>query len=150
VLGTPMDRHYGTSLGLVERLMAGKDPMLPDFGFPVVDIEDISALHITALETPATVGHRLLGTDGWWTFPEMGQLLAETYPDRKVPTKIAPKWLLRILSLFDGSLKAALPQIGYEAPADTTATRELTGHTFIPGREAILKAAAFVARQSKA
>ncbi|MGR3491684.1 MAG: NAD-dependent epimerase/dehydratase family protein [Shimia sp.] len=145
VLGTPMDPHTGTSLSLVERLMAGKDPMLPDVGFPVIDIEDISALHIAALEKPETVGHRLLGTDGWWTFPQIGELLAEHYPDRKIPTKIAPKWLLKILALFDGSLNVVLPQIGFTALADTTKTQELTGLTFIPARDAILKSASYVA-----
>jgi dihydroflavonol-4-reductase len=28
-----MDRHYGTSLALIERILGGKDPMVPDIGF---------------------------------------------------------------------------------------------------------------------
>jgi nucleoside-diphosphate-sugar epimerase len=58
VLGEPMDRHYGTSLALIERILGGKDPMVPDIGFGIVDVADISAMHLSRRWT----GPRASGT----------------------------------------------------------------------------------------
>ncbi|WP_147126287.1 SDR family NAD(P)-dependent oxidoreductase [Shimia ponticola] len=144
VLGTPMDQHYGTSLGVVERILSAKDPMQPDLALPIIDIEDVSALHVAALETPETAGHRLLATVDEWTFPQMAQVLADAYPNRKIKTATAPKWLLRVLALFDKDLKTVLPQIGFRAPTDVSETMTLTGMRYIPAKEAVLKSAAFI------
>jgi len=145
VLGTPMDRNYGTSLEVVERILSAKDPMQPDLALPMIDIEDVSALHIAALENPDTAGNRLLATVDEWTFPQMASELAAAYPDRKIKTATAPKWLLRILSLFDPALKTVLPQLGFRAPTDVSETTALTGLTYIPAKEAVMKSAAFIA-----
>lgn len=37
-----------------------------------------------------------------------------------VPTRVAPKFVLRCLALFDGSIKMILPQIGEEAHFDNS------------------------------
>lgn len=37
-----------------------------------------------------------------------------------VPTRVAPKFVLRCLGLFDGSIKMILPQIGQEAHFDNS------------------------------
>ena len=37
-----------------------------------------------------------------------------------VPTRVAPKFVLRCLALFDGSIKMILPQIGQEAHFDNS------------------------------
>lgn len=144
VCGTPMDTRYGSSLELVERVLGGKDPMLPDVPVPVVDLEDVSVLHIKALENPATIGQRILATDSVMRMPAIGQLLAETYPDRKIPTKAAPRFLLKALSLFDGALKTVLPQVGMHMSVDNSATTQGLGHTFVPAKEAIKRSAAAI------
>lgn len=38
----------------------------------------------------------------------------------KVPTKVAPKFGLRVLALFDGSVKMLLPSIGLEIKFDNS------------------------------
>ena len=50
VLGPPLDEHYGSSLGLIERFLKGKDPMLPALGFPIVDVRDVAEMHLRALQ----------------------------------------------------------------------------------------------------
>ncbi len=42
VLGPPLDEHYGSSLGLVERFLKGKDPMVPPMGLAIVDVRDVA------------------------------------------------------------------------------------------------------------
>ncbi|NBO21181.1 MAG: NAD-dependent epimerase/dehydratase family protein, partial [Rhodobacteraceae bacterium] len=56
VLGTPMDRHTGSSISVIARILSGKDPAVPDISLPVSDLADVSAAHVAALGRPASVG----------------------------------------------------------------------------------------------
>jgi dihydroflavonol-4-reductase len=145
VLGTPLDEHYGTSLNLIERLMGSKDPAVPDLGFAVVDIEDVSAMHIAAMDRPASAGNRYIAAAGSITMPQIAKYLAEAYPDRKISTRTAPGWLLRGLALFDASIKTILPQLGHTPEFDTSASTRDLGITFTPAATAIERAAEAVA-----
>jgi dihydroflavonol-4-reductase len=73
-------RNYGTSLALIERILGGKDPMVPDIGFGIVDVADISAMHVAALERPESIGHRFIGSNGTMTMPRIAQHLAARIP----------------------------------------------------------------------
>ncbi len=141
VLGEPMDANYGTSLELIERILGGKDPMVPDIGFGVVDVADISAMHIAALEKPESVGHRFIGSNGTMTMPRIAQHLAARHPDRKVATRIAPKLVLRLLSLFDPSIRTVLPGIGNAPQFDNARARSVLGIDFAAPLASIEKAA---------
>ncbi|MEL6609798.1 MAG: NAD-dependent epimerase/dehydratase family protein [Pseudomonadota bacterium] len=145
VTGTPMDAKFGTSLALIERILAGKDPMQPNIGLPIVDLEDVSRLHVDAIARPETGGHRVMAADSYWTLPQVAEMLAEAYPDRKIGTKVAPKWLLRVLGLFDGTVRGVLPSIGFFTPINNSATRTLYGQDFIPARDSLLATARYLA-----
>lgn len=144
VWGPPLDRHYGSSLALVERLMKGKDPMLPDFGFPEVDVRDVAEMHLRALERPSTAGKRYLAAGGTLGMIEMGRLLKETYPDRRIPTRAAPRPVLWLLSLFDPAVRGILPKLGRMEKVTTLAAQRDLGITFRPASEALQASAAWL------
>lgn len=77
VVGAPFDGHYGTSLAVVERLLAAHDPMLPHFGVTMVDVGDIAEMHLRALENDQTIGKRLIGVADFLWFTEMAAHLAQ-------------------------------------------------------------------------
>ena len=56
VLGRPLDDHYGTSLRVVERLLRGKDPLLPKVGMGIVDVTDVARMHVRALTADGRAG----------------------------------------------------------------------------------------------
>jgi dihydroflavonol-4-reductase len=112
VLGAPLDRHYGSSISVVARILRGRDAMLPMIGFSCVDVRDVAEAHLRALQTPATAGCRVPCVAGTMTMPDMARVLKAAYPARKIATRIAPYWLLRILARFDGQIRAILPSIG--------------------------------------
>jgi dihydroflavonol-4-reductase len=141
VLGAPLDAHYGTSLSLIERILGGKDPMQPDIGFGVVDVADISAMHVRALETPESVGKRFIGSNGTMTMPRIAEHLAARHPDRKIATRVAPKFLLRAMSAFDSSIRTILPSIGHAPQFDNAQAREVLGIDFTAPIAAIDRAA---------
>lgn len=145
VLGTPMDAQYGTSLQLVERVFNGSDPMVPDIGFGVVDVADVSAMHVAALERPETAGNRYIASAASVSMVEMARHLKAAYPDRKIPTRVAPKLMLRVLALFDSTIKTVLPGLGITPKFDTSATTRDLGITFTPWEKATERAAAAIA-----
>lgn len=141
VLGSPLDRHYGTSLQLIERIALGKDPMVPDVGFGVVDVEDVSAMHLAALERPESAGARYIASAGTASLPEIARHLASAYPDRRIPTRIAPKLVLQALSLFDRSIKTVLPVLGDRPDFDARKALNELGIAFTDWKTSVERAA---------
>lgn len=141
VLGEPLDGNYGTSLAVVERLLSGKDPMVPEVGFGVVDIADVSAMHVAALERPESEGRRFIASAGSMTMPEMARHLKARYPGRKIATRVAPGFLLRALSLFDPTIRTILPALGFTPEFDNTRARSILGMTFTTPQTALDRSA---------
>ena len=149
VLGPPLDEHYGSSLGLVERFLKGRDPMLPFLGFPVVDVRDVAEMHLRALQRPETEGRRYLAASGSMAFVDMGRTLKAAYPTRRIPTREAPKALVRFLSLFDPQIKAILPKLGHlERVSNARAVKEM-GMEFIAPKAALLASADWLVKHGK-
>jgi dihydroflavonol-4-reductase len=148
VLGAPLDTRYGTSLALIERVLSGRDPMVPDIGFGIVDVADISAMHIAAMERPESAGQRFIGANGTMTLPRIAQHLAARHPDRRIAARIAPKPLLWLLSRIDPSIRGVLPAVGQAPSFDNSKARQALGISFTAPLQAIEAAAdAVLARQ---
>jgi dihydroflavonol-4-reductase len=149
VLGPPLDEHYGSSLGLVERFLKGRDPMLPPIGLPVVDVRDIAEMHLRALQRPETAGRRYIGASGTMAFVDMGRTLKAAYPTRRIPTREAPKALVRFLSLFDASIRSILPKLGHlERVSNARAVKEMEIE-FIAPKAALLASADWLVKHGK-
>lgn len=146
VLGSPMDGKYGTSLEVVERVLSGKDPMLPNIGFGTVDVADVSAMHIAALERPESAGHRFIASAGSMSMPQMARYLAKRHPERKIATRQAPGFALRILGLFDPTVRSILPSVNRIPVYDTWRTHQGLGIDFTPPEVALDRAADAVLR----
>jgi dihydroflavonol-4-reductase len=115
---------------VVERLLAGRDPMVPDFGFPAVDVGDVAEMHLRALERPETAGERLIGAERFLALPEMARLLKAAHPGRRIATRVAPKPLLRVLAVVDPALRTVLPVIGGRQEASAAKAARLLGIGF--------------------
>jgi dihydroflavonol-4-reductase len=150
VMGPPLDANFGSSIGLIRRFLSGKDPMLPDIAFSCVDVRDVAAAHLRALERPATAGKRFLTVAGEMRMPEMGRVLKAAYPDRKIATRKAPKMILRVLALFDAELRAALPMIGRAHPMSNARAKAELDMDFIPVDEALRASAAWLVQRAGA
>jgi dihydroflavonol-4-reductase len=142
VLGPLLDGRHGSSVGLVARLLSGKDPMLPDMGLPVVDVRDVAEMHVRALETPATAGRRYLATAGSLTIPEMGRILKAAYPERRIATRAAPALMMRLMALFDPEVRESLPHLGRVPRVSNARARVEMGIDFIAAEDALRAAAA--------
>jgi dihydroflavonol-4-reductase len=144
VVGPPLDDHFGSSVGVVRRILSGKDPASPRFGLSVVDVRDVAEMHLRAVERPDLAGGRYPAVAGAMWFPEMAQVLKAAYPQRRIATRVAPRWLLRILALFDGEIRAILPAIGKIEAVSNRAAVARIGMRFIPPDEGLRAAAAYL------
>ena len=149
VAGTPMDKHYGSSLNVIKRVWAGADPMSPNIWMPIVSLEDVSALHIAAMENDSSIGQRVVATSETLTFPEIAQTVKAQFPNRKISSKVAPKWFLSLMALFSSELKSIVPQVGRVFSVDNSATHEMFDFTFTPAADAIRASAKFIDDQKK-
>lgn len=149
VLGPPMDGNFGSSVGLVRRLLRGKDPMMPDVGFPVVDVRDVAEAHLRALDRPETAGLRIPAVAGSLTMPQMGRELKRLYPNRRIPTRTAPVLLLRLLSVFDRSIRTILPDIGHHPQVSNDRARQALDLRFTSAEGALRATAEWLVKEGK-
>lgn len=149
VFGPPLDDHYGTSLSVVERILKGRDPMMPPTGLPVVDVRDVAEMHLRALQRPETAGRRYIAASGTMAYVDMGRTLKAAYPTRRIPTREAPQILVRALALFDPAIKTILPKLGHlERVSNARAVKEM-GMEFIAPKAALLASADWLVKHGK-
>jgi len=143
VLGPILDAGHGTSVEIVRRLLTGKMPALPRVGFPVVDVRDVSAMHIAAMETPAAGGQRFPCSGGFMWLEEIAETLRRGLPGqaRKVPRRRMPDWMVKTVALFDRDLRTISGDLGKVRIIDTGNARERLGWQPRPDEEAVLAAA---------
>lgn len=141
ILGPPLDGHFGSSVGLVRRVLRGRDPMMPRIGFPIVDVRDAALAHVRALERPLSEGQRIItSADSLW-MSDWGRILKSVWPERKMPTRAAPLPVLWLLALFDGEVRSALSGVGHMERVSADKAKRLLGIDFNPADKALIAAA---------
>lgn len=148
VLGTPLDKNFGSSISVIERILVGKDPMLPDLKFAIVDVRDVAKMHVDAIKNDSTKGERILASSETKSFVEIAKLLKSIYPKSKVKTTQAPTFLIQFLAIFDGTVKSILPQLGKPMKISTAKAKRLLGMNFIPADVAIKESADYLIKNS--
>ena len=144
VLGAPLDKNFGSSISLVERVLKGSDPMLPDLKFAIVDVRDVAKMHVDAIKNENTKGERILSSSETRSFVEIAKFLKGRYPKSKVKSAQAPTFIVRMLSLFDGSIKPILPQLGKPMNVSGAKAQRLLNINFIPVEVTLQESADFL------
>lgn len=144
VQGAPLDDQFGTSIQVIERVLSGKDPMLPRVGFPCVDVKDIALMHIRAMERPDSIDKRFIGVERFLWFQDFARLLKAQYPNRKIATRQAPDLLIRFLSLFDPSIRTILPTLGRKDNLSAAQAEQVLGLSFRNAEESVREAGAYL------
>ncbi len=150
VVGPPLDASYGSSIGVVKRFLKGKDPMLPKIGFAMVDVRDVAEMHLRALQRPATAGKRYAAVAGAMWMPDMGAVLKAAYPARRIATRTAPAFLLRILALFDPTIRSILPSLGIIHDVSGARAQTEMDMAFVTPADALRASADWLVRNGQA
>jgi dihydroflavonol-4-reductase len=144
VTGPPLDRYFGSSVSIVERVLAAKDPMLPNFGFGIVDVRDVAEMHLRALERPETAGRRYIAADRFLWFKDIAEIIAALYPHRRITRRVAPDFVVRALALFDPSIRSILPSLGRRDEISNLRARSEMGINFVNAGDSIRDTARFL------
>jgi len=149
VAGPPLDGHFGSSLDLVLRIMKARDPMMMPYGLPWVDVRDVAEMHLRALERPQTAGRRYIAAAGSVTLAGIAQQFKKAWPARRFPVREAPGFAVRLLSLFDTSLKVHLPKLGRLERVSNQRAQQEMDMRFIPVSQAMRASADWLVANGK-
>lgn len=144
VMGAPLDKNYGSSISIVERLLDGKDPVLPDLRFGIVDVKDVATMHVSAIANDATIGERIIAHSQTLSFIEIAKILKRAFSQSKVKTGKAPTSIIKLLAKFDKDIQAILPLLGRQMNISNAKAKSLFGIAFIPAEQSVKSSAKFL------
>lgn len=132
VLGPVDSNDFAASVATFEQLLSGKVPACPDVGFCMVDTRDVAELHVLALEAPAekVKGERFIGSSGpFFKIIDVARVLRERMGQdaRKVPTRVMPNWLVRVMARFMPPLRQLLGELGRTRSMSSAHAQQVLG-----------------------
>ena len=115
----------GQSVAMMTDMIAGKVPMIPDVAMGMIDVRDVARLHVRALTAPGVAGKRFIAASAEPV--EMATLasILRSAGYASVPSRRAPRFLLRFMGLFDREARGMAPFLGKKAAFDNRATFEM-------------------------
>jgi dihydroflavonol-4-reductase len=114
ILGPVMGPDSGGSAGVIERMLKGRMPGIPNIGFGIVDVRDLADLHVRAMTHPAAAGERLIADGEFIWLADFPRILRERFGARaaKVTTRRVPDFVIRLSSLFSAEARLLVPLLG--------------------------------------
>ncbi|MCI4659185.1 SDR family oxidoreductase [Cryobacterium zhongshanensis] len=144
IFGPVLGTDLSSSVELLRGLLTGAVPAVPRIQTNVVDVRDVADLHVLAMTSPLAPGERFLAVAGPpMTFPEIAALLRSNLGDvaRRVPRRVLPSWLVRVLAPFSAPLRQVAPQLGMTRNASNDRARRMLGWEPRSNEEAVLATA---------
>lgn len=146
VLGPVESNDYAASVEVFEQLLSGKVPACPDVGFCLVDVRDTAALHVLALEAPADTvrGERFIASSGpFYKIVDLARMLRAHLGEqgRKVPRRVMPNWLVRIMALVMPALRQLLGELGRTRAMSSAHAQTVLGWQPRPPEDTVLDCA---------
>jgi nucleoside-diphosphate-sugar epimerase len=118
IIGPVLGDERSYSLQTIERLLEGDMPAIPQLGFSFVDVRDVADLHIRAMTDPAAAGRRWVAVNQFLWLKEIAAILRDNLGEdaKKVPSRVAPNFLIRGVALFDKSVRPIVGDLGRRTP----------------------------------
>ena len=141
VLGPCLDTRLNLSTLYLNQLTNGSFPMVPEFSWPIVDVRDVSKIHIMAMTEPQLANQRLILGNESLSLMEISDIIKTKYPEfeNKLPRAILPEFIAKLLAYIDPKLKNISGDIGVEVVANNKVTNGiLNGFKFRTAEESIL------------
>ena len=129
------------SKDICQRLLNGKLPAIPDVSSPIVDVRDVAAAHIAAMEKSEAAGNRYILSNRTLHFREIAQIVANEFQPQgyKIPIRNLPKAVLWVGKFFDAGLKQIYPLVGKTANLSNERMVNELGVTPRPVEESIIE-----------
>src|SRR5579863_10360757 len=125
VLGPLLSSDWGTSGEMVKRILDHKVPAIPNINFATVDVRDVASAHVSAMTTPEAAGERFICAEANHSMMEIALILKARYTSQgfKVPTGRLPSFVIRVMAVFDKTVRLALNDLDSSQNVDSTKIR---------------------------
>lgn len=144
VMGPVMGEAISGANQVVQRLLAGRMPGLPNIYLPVVDVRDVAGAHLLALDIPEAAGNRfLLAAGPALSLAGIAELLRTRLGEaaEQVPTRRLPDLVVRAGGVFSRELRGVAADLGYARRASYERAETVLGWHPRPSEEAVIAAA---------
>ena len=127
VLGPILDEDYGTSGEVVRKLMRREVPGCANIGFAPVDVRDVAAAHLAAMVTPQAAGQRFCCALDFAWMCDIAAILDKHFAAQgyKIPTRRMPDFLIRIVALFDKTVRLVVSNLGQRTDISSDHIRQV-------------------------
>ena len=125
VLGPLLSSDWGTSGELVKRLIDHDVPAIPDISLAMVDVRDVATAHLSAMTTADAAGQRFICAEANHSMMEVAVILKRHLGPLgyNIPTKRLPSLAIRLMALFDSTVRLAMNDLGTTQSVDNTRIR---------------------------
>ncbi|WP_067840007.1 SDR family oxidoreductase [Nocardia lijiangensis] len=139
ILGPVFDTRLSTSHEAVRKLLDGSAPGSVRTGWAPVDVRDLAVAHRLAMEHPDAPGNRYICADDPLWMGDMARILADQYVPQgySVPTRVVPNWLVRVVAVFDRTVRLTVPVLGRTEFVSADKARRELGWTMRPIAETL-------------
>lgn len=143
IFGPALSKDNLGSLQVIERVIFAKIPGNPRIGFEIVDVRDLADLHILAMKSPEAAGQRFIATSEHMWMADIAKVLRDNLNNasRKIATNEIPDFLIRLLSVFDPSIRILIPMLGRKFCRTSTKARKVLGWQPRPAFETVIDSA---------
>lgn len=144
VMGPVLGHDISGANHVIQRMLEGAMPALPNLFIPIVDVRDVARAHVLAMTSKAAASERFLLSNGP-ALPLKGiaAIIKENLGDdaARVPTRSIPDFVVRLAALFNTELRGFVPDLGYAKKTSNDKARQVLGWTPRPPQDAIVDAA---------
>lgn len=149
IQGPVLGKDFSGSVAMVAQLLGGKMPALPRFGSSIVDVRDLVDLHLKAMTAPEAAGQRFAAASDFLWMTDIARALREHLGARatKVPTRVLPDAVVRLLALVHSDLRLLVPNLGLRQEFSSAKAQRLLGWHPRPATRSILDGAESLLRE---
>ena len=153
VMGPVMGRDISGSNHIVQSILTGAMPALPNVYIPIVDVRDVASAHVSAMTAADAAGQRFLLSNGpAVSLPEIGVTIKTALGGAapKVTTRTVSDEDVRRGAASNPQFRAIVPDLGYSKKTSNEKARRVLGWTPRDPKEAIVAAAESMVAQGLA
>ena len=136
----------GESMTLFKRILTGNLKQMIHASINMSDVRDVARIHVKALENEQAKNQRfIVATNKSHSYKELTTLLNSS-GHKKVSTKVAPNFMVKLLANFSSEMKGMLPYVGKVYEGDITQTKAVFNWEPIPFEKTIIDTAESVTK----
>jgi nucleoside-diphosphate-sugar epimerase len=152
VMGPVIGEGVSGANHIVQRMLGGAMPVVPNLFIPVVDVRDVASAHVMAMTNPAAAGERFLLSNGRsLSLKEIGAVIRDALGNaaKRVPTRALPDVVVRIAARFNAEMRPFVSDLGYAKNTSNEKARQVLGWAPREPRDAIVAAAMSLAGNAR-